>query len=457
MSALSNRDPKVRGAARGTLITVLVILAILLGAVLWLRGPGPMEFAPGQKVALAEYHAADPTGVPAALKDATQIARGEYLARAADCMVCHTSQDARPYAGGYAFNLPFGTLYSTNITPDKETGIGNYTDAQFLAALRRGVRDDGARLYPAMPFTSYTFLTDADALAIKAYLFSLAPVYAPSRADTLSFPFNQRWLLGIWSWLFNPDQRFQANPAQSPEWNRGAYVSEALAHCGECHTPRNVAFALENRKKFSGAVTDGWRAYNITSDPGTGIGAWHEDVFVYLSKGHATGHGTAAGPMGEAVDESFSSMVPEDVRAVVTYVRSIPAVASPDLPATLARPADSSHKIGPVTVDSRGKEVFEGACASCHDWSGVSPISAFATLTGARAVNDPSATNVAQIVISGTRRITPPDILSMPAFGSIYSDAEIAAVANYVTARFGAKGSSIGEHEVASLRKQVAQ
>jgi len=457
MSALRNRDPKVSGAARVTLITVLVILAIVLGAVLWLRGPGPMEFAPGQKIALAEYHAADPTGVPVALKDATQTARGEYLARAADCMVCHTSQDGKPYAGGFAFNLPFGTLYSTNITPDKETGIGNYTDAQFLAALRRGVRDDGARLYPAMPFTSYTFLTDADALAIKAYLFSLAPVHAPDRTDTLSFPFNQRWLLGIWSWLFNPDQRFQANPAQSPEWNRGAYVSEALAHCGECHTPRNVAFALNNRKKFSGAVTAGWRAYNITSDPGTGMGGWREDIFVYLSKGHAMGHGTAAGPMGEAIDESFSHMAPEDVRAVVTYLQSIPAVSASDLPATLAPPADESHKVGPLSVDSRGKEVFEGACASCHSWSGVSPISAFATLTGSRAVNDPSATNVAQIVISGTKRITPPDILSMPAFGSIYSDAEIAAVANYVTARFGAKGSSIREHEVANLRKQVAQ
>ena len=457
MSALRNRDPKVSGAARGTLITVLVILAIALGAFLWLRGPGPMEFASAQKGALAEYHAADPTGVPAALKNATPIARGEYLARAADCMVCHTSQDGKPYAGGFAFNLPFGTLYSTNITPDKETGIGNYTDAQFLIALRRGVREDGARLYPAMPFTSYTFLTDADALAIKAYLFSLAPVHASTRADTLSFPFNQRWLLGIWSWLFNPDQRFQANPAQSPEWNRGAYVSEALAHCGECHTPRNVAFALNNRKKFSGAVTAGWRAYNITSDRGTGIGAWHEDVFVYLSKGHAMGHGTASGPMGEAVDDSFSYMAPEDVRAVVTYLRSIPAVASSDLPATLAPPADPSHKVGPMTVDSRGKEVFEGACAGCHDWSGESPISAFATLTGARAVNDPSATNVAQIVIFGTRRFTPPGIVSMPAFGGTYSDAEIAAVANYVTARFGAKGSSIGEHEVASLRRQVAQ
>ena len=170
MSALRNRDPKVSGAARGTLIAVLVILALVLGAVLWLRGTGPMEFAPGQKVALAEYHAADPTGVPAALKDATQIARGEYLARAADCTVCHTSQDGKPYAGGLAFNLPVGTLYSTNITPDKATGIGDYSDEDFLNTIQRGFRRDGARLYPAMPYPSYTYMTDADALAIKAYL-----------------------------------------------------------------------------------------------------------------------------------------------------------------------------------------------------------------------------------------------------------------------------------------------
>src|SRR4029077_10871000 len=421
MNAQHNRDPKVRGAARGTFITILVVLGIVLGAVMWLRGPGPMEFGPGQELALAEYHAADPTGVPAALKDATQIARGEYLARAADCMVCHTSQDGKPYAGGFAFNLPFGTLYSSNITPDKETGIGDYTDAQFLVALRRGVRDDGARLYPAMPFTSYTYLTDADALAIKAYLFSLAPVHAPARADSLSFPFNQRWLLGIWAALFNPDRRFQPNAARSPEWNRGAYVSEALAHCGECHTPRNVAFALNNRKKFAGAVTAGWRAYNITPDATTGVGDWHEAVLAYLSRGHADGHGTASGPMGEAVDHSLSRLASEDVRAVATYMASVPAVKSSDLPAILSTPADASHRVGAAGVDGSGKQVFEGACVSCHDWSGVSALTSLATLTRARAVNDSSARNIAQVVLGGANRETPDGLVSMPAFGSIYS------------------------------------
>jgi mono/diheme cytochrome c family protein len=299
-------------------------------------------------------------------------------------------------------------------------------------------------------------MTDADALAIKAYLFSLPPVHAPAKRDTLSFPFNQRWAMGIWSFFFNADTRFEPNTAQSPEWNRGAYVAEALAHCGECHTPRNLAFALNNRKKFAGETTGGWRAYNISSDRGTGIGAWRDDqVFAYLTTGHVLGHGTASGPMGEAVDESFSQLAPEDMHAVVVYLRSVPA-ASSDLPATLAPAAPSSHKEGAM-ADARGKEVFEGACASCHSWSGVSPILPFATLTGARAVNDPSATNVAQIVISGTRRKTPQGAVAMPAFGASYSNAEIAAVANYVTARFGSEGSGLTESDVAKLRRQSAQ
>ena len=384
--------------------------------------------------------------------------RGAYLARAADCLVCHTPQGGKEYAGGLAIRLPFGTLYSTNITPDKDTGIGNYSDQDFLNAVHRGTRRDGARLYPAMSFTSYTFITDADALAIKAYLFSLMPVRAAAPANTLVFPFNQRWAMNVWSALFNPDSRFEADTSKSPEWNRGAYLAEALAHCGERHTPRNLAFALNNRNKFAGALTAGWRAFNISSDKTTGVGAWSdEDLVSYLSTGHATGRGSAAGPMGEAVDVSFSQFAPEDIRALVAFLRTVPATASPDLPATLAPPAPASHKDGGGTPDPRGKMVFEGACVSCHGWTGTSSISPFATLTGAWAVNDPGATNVAQAVISGTARHVPDDAVSMPAFGGAYSDIEIAAVANYVTARFGSKASRLTAQEVAELRKQTAQ
>jgi mono/diheme cytochrome c family protein len=443
---------------RRILFSVVVIAVVAAVAAIWIiRGPGPMAFADGQKVALADYKAGDPTGVPASLAKAGQVERGAYLARAADCMVCHTTQGGKEYAGGLGFKLPFGMLYSTNITPDKETGIGNYTDQDFLNAVHRGIRRDGARLYPAMPFTSYTYISDADALAIKAYLFSLPAVRAVAPENTLIFPFNQRWAMSFWSALFNPDTRFEPDTSKSPEWNRGAYLAEALAHCGECHTPRSLALALNNRKKFAGALTAGWRAFNISSDKTTGVGSWSDDDLVsYLSIGHAPGHGTASGPMGEAVDQSFSQLAPEDIRAVVAYLRTVPATASSDLPATLAPPASASHRVG-GTPDPRGKIVFEGACVSCHGWSGESPISSFATLTGAWAVNDPGATNVAQIVISGTKRRTPEDAVSMPAFGNAYSDAEIAAVANYVVTRFGSQESRLTAQDVSKLRKQTSQ
>src|ERR1700691_5839867 len=260
-------------------ITIVVLIVLIAAAVFTLKvfTRGPLAFAGGHTVALADYHEADPTGVPQNLANADQVKRGEYLVRAADCLVCHTAPVGAQYAGGLAFPLPFGTLYSTNITPDKDTGIGDYSDQDFLNAVQRGIRCDGARLYPAMPYVSYTYITDADALAIKAYLFSQPAVHADNPANTLTFPFNQRWSMIFWSLLFNANTRFAPNTAQSPEWNRGAYIAEALAHCGECHTPRNLAFALDNRKKFAGAVTAGWHAFNITSDQGSGIGGLDDD------------------------------------------------------------------------------------------------------------------------------------------------------------------------------------
>jgi mono/diheme cytochrome c family protein len=442
---------------------VLVVLVILIAAAVFTLKTftkGPLAFAGDRTAALADYHEADSTGVPPSLANADQVTRGEYLARAADCLVCHTAPGGADYAGGLAIPLPFGTLYTTNITADKDTGIGNYSDQDFLDALRRGKRRDGTHLYPAMPYTSYTYMTDADGLAIKAYLFSLPAVHQTVPDNTFAFPFNQRWLMVFWSTLFNADARFAPNTDRSAEWNRGAYIAEALAHCGECHTPRNLALALDNGKKFAGAVTAGWHAFNITSDQGSGIGGWSDDqVFAYLATGHAQGRGTAAGPMGEAVDQSFSQMAPSDIHALVSYVRSVPPIASPDLPATPAPPAPSpaSPKDGAATPDALGKKIFEESCVSCHDWTGVSAISSYATVAGARGINDRTATNVAQIVISGSVRHMPAGVVSMPAFGSSHSDTEIAAVSNYVTARFGSARSSLTDKNVAGLRSQTAR
>jgi mono/diheme cytochrome c family protein len=446
---------------RAALRYAIVVFAalIVVGAVVfwWLvLGPGPTDFAGGHTVALADYHGADPTGVPAELKHASLIERGRYLTLAADCAACHTAKGGAPYAGGLPFVLPFGTIYSSNITPDKDTGIGGWNDTAFLNALHKGIDDEGEPLYPAMPYASYTAMTDADALAIKAYLFSLEPVHNEVAENKLAFPFNQRWLVGVWSAFFNPDTRFTPNVERSAQWNRGAYLTEHLAHCGECHTPRNLAFALNNRRKFAGETQAGWRAYNITQDKTSGIGTWSAvELTQYLSLGHADGRGTASGPMGEAVDKSLTHLTRGDIAAIVAYLQTVPPKGSSDLPAPKATPAPASHRDGVAAgYDPRGKALFAGACAGCHDWTGTSPVIRYATLTGARAVNDPTATNVAEIVLKGTVRGTPHGKAAMPPFGHSFSDTEIAALSNYVTARFGAEPSRITAREVASLREQ---
>src|ERR1700722_4744178 len=206
------------------LLLILLVLIVAAAAFAgWIvLGPGPLNFAGGNPVALGDYKMGDPTGAPASLRSASLVARGEYLARAADCEACHTIKDGARFAGGLAFKLPFGTLYAPNITPDKETGIGSWSDADFLNAIHKGIAPDGTRLYPAFPYAAYTMMSDDDALAIKAYLFSLPAVRARAPEDALAFPFNQRWLMVFWSLFFNPDTRFQPNAVQSAEWNRGA-------------------------------------------------------------------------------------------------------------------------------------------------------------------------------------------------------------------------------------------
>lgn len=302
-----------------------------------------------------------------------------------------------------------------------------------------------------MPYTSYALITDADALAIKAYLFSLTPVHAPASRNTLAFPFNQRALLSLWSALFTPDQRYEPNTGQSDEWNRGAYLVEAMGHCGECHTPRNLFFGLNNRKKFQGSVQAGWRAYNITGSRNSGVGAWSDaELARYLSQGYAAGHGAASGPMGEAVIESTSRLSAGDIQAMVTYLRTIPALGSRDLSAPRATPAPARAG-SEVQPNARGLEVYEGVCAGCHGWTGADSVIAAANLIGTRAVNDPTGINVAQVIVHGGVHSTELGV-PMPSLEHTYSDADIAAVTNYVTARFGLKSAALSASDVEKLR-----
>ncbi|WP_213949031.1 c-type cytochrome [Luteibacter sp. dw_328] len=392
--------------------------------------------------------------------NADPVARGEYLARAADCIACHTvPETGKPFAGGLPFKLPFGTIYSSNITADVETGIGAWSDDDFVRAVREGVRKDGKHLYPAFPYTAYTQLSRADVLAIKAYLFTLPKVRQPERPNDLGFPFNQRWAMGFWNAAFFRSQRFENDPSRTPQWNAGAYLAGPLGHCAECHTPRNLGFGLKHSQALAGAELQGWRAWNITSNETHGIGKWSDEALTqYLRTGHADGHASAMGPMGEAVAHSLQFLKPEDTAALVTWLRTVPAREGTDPvvvdPAPKAVVASNAAAPG-GDVDGEnadGKRLFEGACASCHQWNGVGQQTPYAGLAGTRGVNDPKGANVTQAILHGvTMRIGDTDVY-MPAFGHGYSDPEVAALANFVIGHFGGKQGEVTAADVAKRR-----
>jgi mono/diheme cytochrome c family protein len=405
----------------------------------------------------SSMHAED-KGPPSGPVTAALIERGEYLTRAADCAACHTVANGKPFAGGLAFKLPFGTIYSTNITADREAGIGNWSDDDFVRALHRGVAPGGRYLYSAFPYTSFTAMSRDDALAIKTYLFSLPPQRVANKENSLSFPFNQRWSMAFWNLVFLSDRRFAPDPTQSAAVNRGAYLATALGHCGECHTPRNLAFGLESGHQFGGEVLQGWEAYNISSDKRFGIGAWSDaQLASFLSSAHAEGRGSAAGPMAEAVEHSLQYLTSDDVSALVAYLRT-----------TSAQTGGKAFNIAPAPVASfiasalglqapeeeLGRHIFEGGCANCHQYDGDGRQTVYASLIGSRSTSDPAGANVTQVLLHGAKYRIKDQTVFMPPFGQAYSDAELAAVANYVIVHFGGKTGLVTPQDVSKQRQE---
>lgn len=380
------------------------------------------------------------------------VERGRYLVQAGDCVACHTAPGGEPFAGGRLFDLgKMGKLYSPNITPDKETGIGNWSDTDFRSAMHLGIGKDGKRLYPAFPYASYSMLTDDDVLAIKAYLFSLEPVSNVVPENEMAFPYNQRWLMAFWNWLFNPNERFEPDPQQSAEWNRGRYLVEGLGHCGDCHTPRNFLQGLSRSKAYAGAVADGWMAYNISSDKETGIGSWTDEELVsYLTTGYAEGRGPASGPMAEVINHSLRHLTPEDIRAMVVYLRSLEPVKS-DIPVTRVAQAGTTD----VSLE-HGQRVYAGLCANCHQLDGSGIQTKYESLVGERALNDPQATNLTQIVLYGSEIETPYGKITMPGFGKAYNNSDIAAVVNFVAAQMGGQSVRLTAEDIAKRRRAHA-
>lgn len=389
-------------------------------------------------------------------RGAALLERGRYLTVAADCAACHTINGGKPFAGGLPFRLPFGTIYSPNITPDRTNGIGAWSDAEFVRAMRSGVGRHGEDLYPAFPYTSYALLSTDDILAIRKYIATLAPADTPSKINELVFPFNQRRVMRSWKILFLTRRPFVDDASRDARWNRGAYVVQGLAHCGECHTPRNLMFARKQDEALSGGEVDGWKAWNITPDRDTGIGGWSSvDIAAYLSSGHAPGHGSATGAMRQAVDLSLSKLSVQDVDAVVAYLRTVPARrVGPE--AAVVTPTAAVRASGPWNParDERslGSRIFAGACASCHGWNGTGQQNSRAALLGSHSVNDPAGANVVRVVLEGSA--APGDVpqTAMPAFATAYSDVEVAAVANYVIGHFSGKRGTVTPRQVRKAR-----
>ncbi|MEQ7920652.1 cytochrome c [Xanthomonas sp. WHRI 1810A] len=397
-------------------------------------------------IALALVSAAFALSVQAA--DPVLISKGEYLTRAADCVACHLAPGGKPFAGGLSFKLPFGTIYSPNITPDKETGIGNWTDDDFVSALQKGVGKDGKHYYPAFPYTSYTLMSREDILAIKAYLFSLEPISQKPPENDLSFPFNQRWGMFFWNAMFASNERFVPDDKKSAEWNRGAYLVQGPGHCGECHTPRNIFQAMSKGNSLAGGELGNWRAYNISSDNQYGIGAWPEASLVsYLSQGYAPGYGGAGGPMADAVEHSLQYLEPADLKAIAVYLKSTPARSE-----GVARPA---AKVNDQAANGLGHKIFAEACAACHRLDGTGNQSPAGMLMGLKTVNDPAGTNVVATLLEGHTRAAARVDQRMPDFARAYSDTELAAVSTFVLRRFGQSNGEVKAADVTKNRENA--
>ncbi|GBR47418.1 c-type cytochrome [Neokomagataea thailandica] len=404
--------------------------------------------------------------------DAAQIARGRYLAIAADCAACHTrpTHDALPYAGGYGISSPLGSIYSTNITPSKKYGIGHYTEEQFKRVLRKGIRADGAYLYPAMPYTSYARLTDKDIQDLYIYFMKgVEPVDKSSPLTHLPFPFNVRVSMWGWNLFFLNAKPFVSDPKNSAEVNRGAYLALALGHCDTCHTPRNALMAEIPSQSMGGAALSSWYAPNITASHTAGIGDWSaHDIALYLKTGDVPGKAQAAGPMAEAIEHSFQYLSASDIAALVAYIQQIPANDHGGPVNSKQRSArdsyghisyeDSTLRGARLESINKGALLYDGACASCHQPTGIgSKDGYYPQLFHNTATGSVDPSNLVATILNGVDRTIGQKHYFMPGFsqGSYaehLSDADVAAVSNYVLSRFGNSNAMLTEDDVTRIR-----
>jgi mono/diheme cytochrome c family protein len=368
--------------------------------------------------------------------DAGLVKRGRALAAAGNCSDCHTVRGGQAFAGGLPVPTPFGIIYSSNITPDPETGIGRWPEAAFRRAMRSGVDRDGRHLYPTFPYDHFTNVSDDDDQALYAYLMTRQPVHAPAHANQLPFPLDQRFVVAGWKLLFLRRETFQPDNTKSAEWNRGAYLVEGLAHCGACHTPRNALGAERTSASFAGGDVDNWHAYAINAQSPSPV-PWDADaLFMYLRDGWHPDHGVARGPMAQVVS-NLSSVPESDVRAIATYMAGWFGAPTPDR----KRRGDEvlTQSKTPATqapaTNAAGASIYAAACAGCHETSRPLPYGGV-NLVLSTAISSPDARNATNIVLSGVRPVEGERSPIMPGFAASMNDEQISALLIYLRARF---------------------
>ena len=383
---------------------------------------------------------------------ADPIKRGEYLARAGDCIACHTKPGEKLFAGGRPMPTPFGTLYSPNITPDKETGIGQWSADEFYSMMHTGRSRDGALLYPAMPFGAYTKVTRADSDAIFAYLKSVPSVRQANRPHELRFPYNNRQLLIGWRTLYFHEGEYQPDPTRSVEWNRGAYLVDGLGHCSMCHTAINALGGSSESKAFEGGLIpmQDWYAPSLTSNKEAGLGDWSiSDIADLLQKG-VSRRGAVYGPMAEVVYDSLQYLSDDDVRAMAVYLKSLPQHGGAD--------GGSSANVSREErglLFTLGSKIYQTQCASCHGKSGEGKLPDFPPLANNQSIQMTSAVNPIRMVLNGgyapgtTRNPMP---YGMPPFAQSLTDDEVAAVVTYIRTAWGNRGTPVSAKEANALR-----
>ena len=379
-----------------------------------------------------------------------QIEKGRYLAVASDCVSCHTVPGSgTPFAGGRIIETPFGGIVAPNITPDRETGIGAWSDAEFDAALRKGVRRDGALLYPAMPYNAYTKMSRHDVQAIRTYLATVTPVKKWVTAKSLPFPYKIRSAMHLWNALYFTEGEYKPDPKQSVEWNRGAFLVEGPAHCGACHTPKTCLGGDKSSRYLQGAAVQGWFAPSITSDSRVGLGGWSTEDFVgYMKSGH--NRVTAAtGPMGEAVSLSSSRLTNEDLTAISVYLKSVSGGESAPHPLRADNP-----------VMQAGAAIYRDQCSACHGLEGRGIPQLFPSVADSSMARSTDPTTSIRIVLRGARSVATavePTAPGMPSYGWQLSDDQVAAVLTYIRNTWGGSAAAVSPQAVRKARLELAR